>query len=99
LVRPLLPALRLPLAPTLSLKEFRHYRQDLIVGASIQVSVPSGQYDESRLVNIGTNRRFVKPELGLSKPLGPLSLEHSAAATVFPSPADGLPGLSRALRR
>jgi hypothetical protein len=43
-------------APALTLKEFAGYTQDLIVGASLQVSVPLGQYDESRVVNIGTNR-------------------------------------------
>jgi hypothetical protein len=61
-------------AHALTLKELRHYRQDLIVGASVQVSVPWGQHD-GRLVNIGTNRWFVKPELGVSKTLGPLTLE------------------------
>jgi hypothetical protein len=30
-------------APALTLKEFKDYEQDLIVGASLQVSVPSGQ--------------------------------------------------------
>ncbi len=81
------PRLRLSVnlfgAPALSLKEFRRWEQDLIVGASLQISVPLGQYDDSRLVNIGTNRWFVKPELGLSKALGPLTLELSAAATLF----------------
>ena len=57
-------------APALSLPEFRHYQQDLIVGASLQVSVPVGQYDETRIVNLGTNRWSFKPELGVSKALG-----------------------------
>ena len=43
-------------APALTLKEFRDWQQDLIVGVSLQVSVPTGQYDPSRLINIGTNR-------------------------------------------
>ncbi len=58
-------------APALSLKEFASYQQDLIVGASVQVSIPSGQYDADKLVNIGSNRGFIKPELGLSKAWGP----------------------------
>ena len=33
-------------APALDLKDFRSYHQDLIVGASLQVSVPAGQYDD-----------------------------------------------------
>src|SRR5262252_7520935 len=62
-------------APALALPEFARYKQDLIIGASVQVSVPLGQYDPDKLVNIGTNRWFVKPEIGISKALGPLTLE------------------------
>lgn len=70
-------------APALSAKDFASYKQDLIVGASVQVSPPLGQYDPDRLVNIGTNRWFVKPELGASKAIGPWTLEVMAAAFIF----------------
>jgi len=70
-------------APALTAKEFPTYKQDLIVGASLAVSVPVGQYDQTRVVNIGTNRWFVKPELGVSKALGPLTLEVMPAVTVY----------------
>jgi hypothetical protein len=70
-------------APALTLEEFRDYEQDVIVGASLQVSVPWGQYDDSRLVNIGTNRWSIKPELGVSKAFGRWTLELSAAATLY----------------
>jgi hypothetical protein len=49
----------------------------------VDVSLPGGQYDTSRLVNIGAHRWYVKPELGLSKALGRWTLELSAAATLF----------------
>jgi len=70
-------------APALELADFRKYQQDLIVGASLQVSVPVGQYDETRLVNLGSNRWFFKPELGASKALGDWTLEGKLAAIVF----------------
>ena len=70
-------------APALSMQEFRSYEQDLIVGASLQVSVPVGQYDPTKLVNIGGNRWWFKPELGVSKALGPWTLEFKAAAMLF----------------
>ena len=70
-------------APALTLPEFKSYEQDLIVGASLQVSVPAGQYDDTKLVNIGTHRWFFKPELGVSKALGPWTLEFTTAATLF----------------
>ena len=60
-------------APALSLNEFATYRQDLIIGASLQVTAPLGQYDSSKILNVGTNRRSVKPELGVSKAWGPLT--------------------------
>ena len=50
---------------------------DLIVGASLQVSAPFGQYDNDRLVNIGTNRWSFKPESGISKALCQWTLEGS----------------------
>jgi hypothetical protein len=70
-------------APALTLPEFNAYEQDLIVGASLQVSVPAGQYDSTKLVNIGTNRWSFKPELGVSKALSDLTLEFKAGVTLF----------------
>lgn len=70
-------------APALSLKEFASYQQDLIIGASVQVSAPWGQYDDTRLVNLGSNRWFVKPDIGISKALGDLALELSGGAYLF----------------
>lgn len=62
-------------APALSLEEFRNYRQDTIVGIRVEVTAPGGQYDADKLLNLGTNRWSVKPEIGTSKRLGPLTLE------------------------
>jgi hypothetical protein len=62
-------------APALSLEEFAKYEQDTIVGANIEVTAPGGQYDASKLVNLGTNRWSIKPELGVSKRMGPITLE------------------------
>ena len=70
-------------APALSVKEFAEYEQDIIIGASVQVSAPLGQYDNDKLVNIGNNRWFVKPDIGISKAWGALSLELSAGVTLF----------------
>jgi hypothetical protein len=82
-------------APALTLEEFKTYQQDLIVGASLQVSVPAGQYDDTKLVNIGTHRWFFKPELGVSKALGPWTLEFKAAVTLFTDNDDFFNGNKR----
>ena len=59
-------------APALSFEQFRDYEPDIIIGTSLEVTPPLGQYDSDKLLNIGTNRWSFKPELGISKTLGPL---------------------------
>jgi len=82
-------------APALDLKEFASYKQDLIIGAALQVSVPLGQYDDTRLVNIGTNRWFFKPSLGISKTEGPWTLEATTAVTFYTDNTDFFGGHTR----
>ncbi len=75
-------------APALSAKEFASYRQDVIVGVSLQVSAPLGQYDDSKLLNLGGNRWSFKPELGISKAWGPWTFEVAPSATFFSDNTD-----------
>jgi hypothetical protein len=70
-------------APALSLQEFAKYQQDVLIGASVQVSAPLGQYDKDRLVNLGNNRWFVKPGIGISKAWGALVAELSTGVFFF----------------
>ena len=81
------PAFRLTInlcgAPAMNLREFAGYEQDLIVGTSLRVIPPVGQYDDTRIVNIGLNRWSFKPEVGVSKAVGPWTLELTFAATFF----------------
>ena len=82
-------------APAMSMAEYATYKQDVIIGASVQVSVPLGQYDSSKLVNIGTNRWFVKPELGISKAWGPLTLELTPSVTFYTANDEFLGSMTR----
>jgi len=70
-------------AGMLSPKEFVSYHRDLVIGASVQVSGPSGQYDSSKAINLGTNRWWIKPDVGFSKAIGPLTLDITASATFY----------------
>jgi hypothetical protein len=70
-------------APALPLKEFMSYRQKTVLGVSLQVSAPLGQYDPSKLVNIGTNRWMFKPEIGVSHAMGRWILEASTAMNFY----------------
>jgi hypothetical protein len=93
------PRLRLSVnllgAPALSLREFAGFQQDLIVGASVQISAPLGQYDSDKLVNLGTNRWSVKPELGISRRRGPWTMEFALAASFYETNRDFLGGRTR----
>ena len=82
-------------APALTLPEFAAYRQDLIVGVSLQVGVPLSQYDPTRLLNIGTNRWSAKPEVGVSKAIGSWTIEGQAAVTFYGDNTDFFGGSTR----
>ena len=75
-------------APALTLGEYRAYKQDLVVGASVQVTAPWGQYDASRAVNLGTNRWSIKPDIGFSKAFAPFTIDLTAGVTLFSRNAD-----------
>ena len=73
------PRLRLSInlagGPALTPAEFAHRKPTTTLGASLTVVPPLGQYDSTRLINIGANRRSFKPELGVSYPVGRWYLE------------------------
>lgn len=70
-------------APALTVDEFKHYQQDLIIGANLSALVPWGEYNSSQLFNVGANRTFLQPGLGVSKAHGPWRYELSGDATFF----------------
>ena len=70
-------------APALAGPDFAAYRQGTVVGASVQVALPLGQYDPARLVNLGSNRWSFRPELGLSRKQGRFFLELAGGAWLF----------------
>jgi hypothetical protein len=82
-------------APAMGLKEFAGYQQDLIVGASLRIWAPWGQYDDTRLVNIGTHRWSFQPEAGISKAQGRWTLEATAGVTLFTDNDDFYGGNTR----
>ncbi|PLW66840.1 transporter, partial [Pseudohalioglobus lutimaris] len=53
-------------APAMELKEFAGWQQDIVVGASIAVTAPWGDYTSRQLINAGANRWAVKPVVGIS---------------------------------
>lgn len=52
--------------PALTPQQFVKYKETFILGASLSVNFPTGQYFPEKLVNIGSNRWGFKPEVGMS---------------------------------
>ena len=65
------------------LPEFVRRKPSTTLGTSLVVSIPTGQYFDDKLVNIGTNRWAFKPEIGVSHPTGPWTLELSGGGWFF----------------
>ena len=69
--------------PALSPREFMAHKPEPTLGFSLVVVVPTGQYSNTKLINIGTNRWAFKPEFGLSFPVGRWTLEGAAGVWLF----------------
>jgi hypothetical protein len=73
-------------APTMDREAFAALRADPrpILGASLKVVAPTGDYDSDRVVNVGANRWAARAELGYIAPLTPrLLLELQAGVWLF----------------
>ena len=70
-------------SPALSPQEFATRKPTTVVGASLSIVAPTGQYDPRRLVNLGSNRWAFKPELGLTHPIGDWTLELIGGVWLF----------------
>jgi hypothetical protein len=68
------PAFRLSVnfigAPAVKMSEFKEYKEKTIVGASLRVLPPLGQYFNNKIINLGSNRWTIKPQLGISRRTG-----------------------------
>lgn len=53
--------------PALEPRQFAKWKQKTLLGVSLKVIPPTGQYDTARIVNWSTNRWSFKPELGYSR--------------------------------
>ena len=56
--------------PAMQLPDYARWKQKVILGASIKIVAPTGQYSPTKLVNWGIHRWALKPELGYSERWG-----------------------------
>ena len=82
-------------APSMTPKEHASYQLRTIVGVSVTVAPPLGQYDAAKLINLGTNRWSIKPELGLARAYGRWVVEAMAGVWLFTDNDDFVGGRTR----
>ena len=73
-------------APSMDAAGYRALRDapQTIVGASLLVQAPTGEYEADKVINIGTNRWSVKPAIGVIWPIHPTwLLEFEVGAWFF----------------
>ena len=56
--------------PAMQLQQFAGWKQKILLGASLKVVAPTGQYDPTKLINWGIHRWAFRPELGYSERWG-----------------------------
>jgi outer membrane putative beta-barrel porin/alpha-amylase len=69
--------------PAMDVQDFLKWRQKTLVGVSLKVVPPTGQYDPTKLINFGANRWAFKPEVGLSRRWGHWVLDTYGAVWFF----------------
>ena len=75
-------------APPLRGEEFVAYRKSVaasetIVGTGLAIHLPSGHYLDDKLLNLGSNRFTIRPELGVVHTHGRWSVELTGSAWIY----------------
>ena len=82
-------------APAMSPKEFQSFKPRTMIGTSLTVIAPTGEYDPSKLINISTNRWAFKPEIGVVHVMGRWALDAYVGGSFFTDNTDFYGGLTR----
>ena len=69
--------------PAMEPQQYAKWKQKVLLGASVKVIAPTGQYDPTKLINWGINRWAFRPELGYSQRWGHWVLDGYAAVWFF----------------
>jgi hypothetical protein len=80
-------AINLVGGPPLSGPAYAEHRRthafDTIVGAAIGVQLPTGEYFNDKLINLGSNRFTIRPQLGVQHRRGSWTFEATGAAWIY----------------
>ena len=69
--------------PAMPPQDFVKWKQKVLLGATLKVTAPTGQYDPTKLINWGADRWGIKPEFGYSQRWGNWILDGSFGVWLF----------------
>lgn len=69
--------------PALSMEEFIRWTPETFLTGAVWLTVPNGDYDKDRVINIGANRWVIKPEIAFGHPIGPTWLELNTWVSLY----------------
>ena len=76
-------------------EEFPGWKEERLLGVSITVVAPTGQYDAVRLINLGYNRWGLKPEVGYARHMSSWALDLYGGVWKYSSNSAYYPGTSQ----
>ena len=82
-------------APAMTRAEFKTYRPRTLIGTTLVVQAPTGQYDPLKLINIGTNRWAFEGQVGIVQVMGRWAVDFYVAGKFFTDNTDFGGGLTR----
>ncbi len=77
--------------PAMSPSDFVKWQQGSLLGLSLKVIAPTGQYDPTKVINWGSNRWAFKPEIGYSRRLSHWVIDAYVGAGFTPRTRSILP--------
>jgi hypothetical protein len=72
-------------SPALEKDRFSDYLQKTLAGFSMRVVAPTGQYFDERLINLGSNRWAIRPQLGVSHKIKTWYIEYALNTWLYTS--------------
>ena len=76
-------------------REFAAAKRSVIVGVSLTTVMPTGQHMPDKLVNLGSNRWSLKPEVGISVPIRRWTIDGYVGVWFFGANSEFYPGTAR----
>lgn len=74
-------------APALAGGEYLAFRQqhpvNTTVGVALEVTLPAGDYNDTKLINLGNNRWVARPQLGILHQRGPWQFELTGSVFIY----------------